>query len=92
MTSSELMIGQSGAEKHSGALDPIEMVKLPSGDIVPVHEIVMGGVDDVLRGYIVTAQSLGGEMAAHLYKRANPQSELDGSWFEHNKFRTEQSL
>ena len=63
----------------------LELVKLPTGETLDTAQVAAGSLDRVLRGYLETAKALGSELAADLYKRANPNSTFTANWFERHK-------
>ena len=78
------VVGES-AEQKGGPIPEIKAVEFPDGEIVPSSVTALGGIDQILHGYMITARALGSEVAADLYKKFKPESELDAAWFQRNK-------
>jgi len=79
-------VNQSPAVDESLAKDsPQETVQLPTGELLNVASVAIRSLDSVVKGYLRLATVIDPAQAAELYKKANPNSTLDASWFYRNK-------
>jgi hypothetical protein len=83
------LVRPEGSDTTSNVAESVEdeVIQLSTGEMMDISRINIKDVDKIVLGYLSLAQVVGGDMAAELYKKANPNSRFNGEWFDRFRHR-----